>query len=792
METILLGVQEVDALLSTMFERRNLVLVCGSGFTRGAKSKSGKVPSTDELKKLMLDKLEENLGRKANELYGKSFSEVAEHFLNPDFIPTSVVKRILEERFTGVVLSDSRRKFLRCPWPYIYTLNIDDAIESNSGYRTRVLPNRNLSQDIRSKVPCVFKIHGDATEELIYDEPSEIIFSTDQYVRSLSTNKSMLNAVKTDFVENNIIFVGCSLDNELDLLYALAEYHGEFPSGRRSIFVTEEKPGIFQLAKLKRHGVNTILLVSDYEDFYRKIALLGNVSALDKDEVVASLLRPSSIPTIGEDRRINLGYLLQEPRITEGEKLPYFYTARDIERQLMKAADENTITLLRGRRFSGKTLLLLHIAQSSISKNVYYFSSRAIITQETVSALLGIKNGLILFDTNVLSPAVAYSLGKGIDELGRNGTSMIVAVNRTEPDISGVFSRFVVESADFDLDSRFSTKELADLNSKLNRLGILKFESNRSILDNTFRLIKEYGSNGSTLISGREATDDEIELLLVVAVADKAHSSLATALGIRADQFFELCDRFAPVIDRADTSRSEFRDTGSRYKIVANSKVGLAYQIAYAVNARGYNWLASRLEALVGKLLSMPQFRHVANSMFMFDSINYLLTQASDGRERIGFRPVVRQVYEGLQSLLSDSPDYWLQRAKATLNVDDDEDSLIAGIEFALKAYSEAERPRTIDNAEFSIALLYGKLCAITKHENSRYVASAVEWFARALRNYHRNPDYVQRVVDETRERRSWFSLLCDHLEGPIVDPVLLTVKGDIQFLLTARRGWGR
>ncbi len=418
------------------------------------------------------------------------------------------------------------------------------------------------------------------------------------------------------------------------------------------------------------------------------------------------------------------------------------------------------------------------------------FSSRETVTEETAEQLLRIKNGLLIFDTNVLSPGVAYTFGRKVEKFETNGTSLIVAANRTEPDISGTLSRFVPEQADFDLDNRLSPKELSEVNSKLDDLGLLRFEPNRSLLDNTFRLIKQYQATTSILTAARLVSDDEMELLLVIAIADKAHTSLATALGIRTDHVFDFCERFAPILDRTETSRSEFRDTGSKFKIIANSKLGLAYQLAHAVNSKGFNWLSSRLEAVVGKLLVLPRYKQVANAMFMFDSINFVLTQASAGGESTGFKPVVRRVYERLQPLLNDSPDYWLQRAKAVLNVDDDEASLIAGVEFALKAYSEADRPRTMDNAEFSIALLYGKLCAITKHTNPRYVASAVEWFSRAVQNYHRNPDYVQRIFDDTRGRRSWFSQLCDHLEGPVVDPLLLPLKGDIQFLISARRGW--
>jgi hypothetical protein len=348
----------------------------------------------------------------------------------------------------------------------------------------------------------------------------------------------------------------------------------------------------------------------------------------------------------------------------------------------------------------------------------------------------------------------------------------------------------VPAEADFDLDNRFTDKELGAVNRSLDRLGLLRFEKGRSLLDNTFRLIREYQTTNSTLLSPRPMNDEESELLLVIAVADKAYTSLAAALNIRINQLLDLCDRFAPILELAETSRTELRDTGSKYKVTANSRIGLSYQLAHVISTQGHSWLSTRFESIVGKLLALPKFHSIANSMYMFDSINHVLTQGALGASKTGFRPVVRRVYENLQPLLNGSSDYWLQRAKAALNVDDDEKSILEGIEFGLKAHREAERARTVDNAEFSVALLYGKLCVITKFDKPKYIAEAVRWFARAIENYHRNPDYIQRIFDESTHRRSYFAELCSFLEGPVSESSLLAVQREAKYLLTARNSW--
>ena len=181
-------------------------------------------------------------------------------------------------------------------------------------------------------------------------------------------------------------------------------------------------------------------------------------------------------------------------------------------------------------------------------------------------------------------------------------------------------------------------------------------------------------------------SEEEFELLLVVAVADKAFSSLATALGIRSAELFALCEKLAPVIDIRESGRGELPDTHSRYKVITNSTTGLALLIRHVVSVKGYQWLADRFSNLVKRLALIPGYATIAHSMYMFDAINFILSQGVIPGGQIGYIPVVRSLYEKLQSELNDSPDYWLQRAKASLNIEDTEDGLMDGISYATKS----------------------------------------------------------------------------------------------------------
>jgi hypothetical protein len=793
MELIRLDDAPTKALFETMFRQRSLVPVLGAGFSKGAATEHAHVPDASEFARTMLKCLQANVGPDAASLSDRGFAEIAEYFLNPDFVPAADAKELIRRHFIGVKLDETRRSFLRSQWPYIYTLNIDDAIESNSAFKNKVVPNRPISETAKT-LPCVYKVHGDAADELLYDEPSKIIFSTGQYVRSLTTNASMLNALKTDLVEQNTLFVGCSLSNEIDLLFALAEYHDPFPEGRRSIFVTQSDPNRFEMAKLGAHGINTVLIVPDYDTFYVQVARWAGQVVPTADSLTGSLhLGAANMRRLGLERSLNLSFLLREPAARNGSHeitLPGYHIRRDIEDTIVRASAESPLSLIRGRRFSGRTLLLRSIAFTVKAKELFFIDSNTRISQEVLDQLIESENSLIIFDTNSLTADTATSLARGLEKLRSKRSAAIVAVNRTEPDIVGALVRHVDDRADFELDARLSPNECADLNRRLDAIGLLRFNCRRTLLDNTFVVLQQTPNGLSELTKAHDLNEREIELLLVVAIADKAYSSLATALDLRTAELFSISEKLAPIIEIVDTTKGELRDMHSRHKIIANSRTGLAIQIRKVIDSRGYQWVAERFAALVNRLIGLPQFTAVGHSMFMFDAVNHVMSQGVDRGEGTGYRPVVRSLYEKLQPTLSGSPDYWLQRAKAVFNIEDDQTRILEGITFAMKAFHEAERERTIDNAEFLIALLYGKLCSTTRHERVDHVVAAVKWFSQAIRNYERNVNYVQAMLDRSQRRKSYFDQLCDYLEGPISDTALLPLKRDVDFLISVRRSW--
>lgn len=118
------------------FANNQMIPIIGSGFTLNCNANHGLVPSGSAYKKNMLDTFCKNQGISEEErtiLERKSFSEIAEYYIK--YVDDEIKQRYFLNNFSEVKIDNKEKlNFLKIIWPYIYTLNIDDGIEKNSGF----------------------------------------------------------------------------------------------------------------------------------------------------------------------------------------------------------------------------------------------------------------------------------------------------------------------------------------------------------------------------------------------------------------------------------------------------------------------------------------------------------------------------------------------------------------------------------------------------------------------------------------------------------------------------------
>ena len=135
---------EIRDNLVTFFRAKNLIPIVGAGFSCGAIAYNGTVPTGSGYKQQMVTALSQNpefTPEEKNNFKNESFSILCDYYEDDDNVLPNVRFDYLKSNFYKVDMHDDiRTLFFKIDWPYIYSLNIDDAIENISPYKRIILP----------------------------------------------------------------------------------------------------------------------------------------------------------------------------------------------------------------------------------------------------------------------------------------------------------------------------------------------------------------------------------------------------------------------------------------------------------------------------------------------------------------------------------------------------------------------------------------------------------------------------------------------------------------------------
>ena len=777
--------EEIRSQLLELIKKQVLVPVLGAGFTRGEITYDNiKVPDGAKFKTIMIKELikHKDLEVLKSQLEAYNFNQVSDYFFNEEFVSIENRKKLLRENFLSIKLPYIKKQFLnRVAWPYIYTFNIDNAIEGNSSY-IPVVPYKQLEVNARD-AGCVYKIHGDVVHEITYKETSSLIFSESQYIASLMKNASMLNFLRSDLFDNNLIFIGCRLESEIDLMYALSNTVDEYNEGAMRILVTRNIPeNVLEEHHYKKYGINTIIQIDDYNEFYREMnKLITDVEISSTNNKNEDIYKINLVTTLQSSKDENLKYLLQNEnqKISKNTLIkPDFTIERTILHNIFQSIEKNPITVVKGRRFSGKSYLILNIADKYKQKNIYYFPSTMKIDKKTLESLLEQENILILFDSNVLDQELAFFINSSFQEIKDQNNSVLVLCNNMEIDIANTFINLNYNfEFYYELSNRFNQLEITEINQKLSLLGIVEFKGKSTLLDNIYTSKKIYSDKSDTL-NIDDISKKEAQILIILSVFDKVYTPVCVALGMDTREWNAFVEKFTPLLELVETNATE-REQHSRYKIVVNSKVWLIQLL------KAYHWkitqpeILSNIQTIIKTFKNHGQHKLIQQRVMMLDSLNTIM-----GKEEGSYK-LMRYIYENLQDQLSDSPDYWLQRAKVIYKLEKyKEDSVVDAIDYAKKAFHDGNRNRTVNNAEFMVALLYGKLCDMQKFQNIDNIVEAITWFENAIKTHEHNKEYVNSMLESKNFKGGTFTKFCNYLETGNKPSTLLEMRNEITRIL--------
>lgn len=598
----------------------------------------------------------------------------------------------------------------------------------------------------------------------------KLVFGNSDYISSLITNRPLISTLTNDFAERHLLFIGCSLTDELDILYALAQANitaAPLPSNNR-VYITANEPLDYESKKkLRNYGVTEVLVV-DYAEFYSFVTSIDNPYAAIKSPIDPYYYEGKT--PARRTQKTFLQYLLQTSWNTH-EDPTGLAVSRDILNQVSELITE-PVVVLWGRRFSGRTTLLFEVLSRHSNRKRYFIPSSAAGSDIVFNALLRTKDALIAIDTGAISYTQLRRISQKFDQIRENNSTLVLATNRAS--LSALGS--CLDSSALEVKDRMSYAESKQINDTLEPFGLAKnWLQSMPHLDNIFALSKSpvvskllnkqsrLHENISRL--HHQWVDSEVgkldfSILFYLGTRQRIYSrnfrelAQAAKLGHLASSYFEdFAKKWEPFVELEDADTSSSRSERSFKVIVSNANAWVHYAIRELTIKLGAEETAKQI---VHTFSVMNKVEDKAFELLLFDNLNAIFTE----NLHVSRTSVILGVYECLASHLSSDADYWLQRAKGIYYLSNQVDDLVVAVEYCEKSIVKRSA-KTNTNAKLTKANLLGKICKVKRSPEDSDVMRAVEAYVEAIDSRSENPLYIDELLRKSKTEKSYMSLVC-------------------------------
>lgn len=657
---------EIIDLLSNCFSNNNLIPIIGSGFTVGCQTKARKrVPSGVQFSAKMVEMIaeENNLTpEKKDKLKQKKFSEISDFFFNDEWVNKERRNKHLIESFDGVELDSQKKGFIRdIKWPYIYTLNADDAIENCSEYKVALPYDAHLSFESKNH-PTLYKIHGDIQHEMRH-EVSRLIFKRSDYLTSLESNRRMLELLQLDFKEKNIIYIGCSLTDEIDLAFAIAQHSQSERKQTQNIIFLNEKLDKIDEQEYINMGINNIILFDEgkYEQIYTLINASYQQSAKSSPELEEFSHSIKMLPNSPEENRDY--FLTGISHINNGEHyssqiIPYFYGKRTKEDDITKSLQEKDIVIIKGARVSGRTLLCYNVLRNIKDRRIFVINSNNKLNSHSLNKLIGQENSIVFFDSNVLDSELLKKIKQQTKFFKSKKITILLC-----SDLNNSDEEFFLDVGDstvvYTLSNKLSKPEVSKINEGAIKVRLPTFTNGKYLLDKIFNVYQVLGEDN--YLKKITPSQELYTSLCVIATKYSITGQEIITGGLNLNQTKEVCKNYSPYLEIERIKNEEKYDHTS-FKITSYASSWVVALLREFYRSKGKDWCVDTLINFLKN--TYLRDKALATSIRKFDNLNHIFTEGHKGAADI-----IIDIYNRLQDIEGQEPDFYVQKAKAYYNI---------------------------------------------------------------------------------------------------------------------------
>lgn len=767
-------------MISQLINDKKLFPVFGSGFTAECKAKNGVVPSGKDMITYMIEFLSKAYDKPAESFQGRNF---------PDLCTLYSKKSTIDEKFdyfssnfTEVIIEEEKKRFLSLFTQYVYTLNIDDGIEHNCSQFNVLLPNTEIFDKYIEKYTTVFKLHGDVSFYLKNIENESIIFNKKEYIESIKKNGKMLAKLKEDFADKNIIYIGCSLDDEPDLLSIVAEAAKERLAESQAFYISRRDIDEEEQDLLEEYGITTIVKIENYISFFADIISLcsdktNSTDFFDNYHEPKFIRLGKSDVTI--DTLLNSNSIVPSP--FEGKIfLPPYFIKRDVLNEaLFSLKFHSPIHIIYGNRISGKTFFLVGLMDLIQDKTRYYFPSNVKISDDRIDSLLEMSNCAFIFDTNTLNESQLQKMLKLKSIFSRNGNYIILTINTSER--SGIDLISTTNKYGFTkVKNVFSPNEIKQINKALQKCNLPTFIRTetiktykelrvaRTILDNLYIIQDKFQYDKKLpdfLTLSKDLSIRKLALLIILATNKEISSYELSYFDIR-EEALSLAKDY-PILFEIGYYRFALPIIDSIYKFATNSRYYLLKYLGdFSKNQKKYDLIIDSYKYIHRRIKQNEESFIVPRKMLgflRFDVLSDIFYKNNNYTTDL-----INNIYKRFEDELNDSPQFKHQRAKSILwrfNKDlSNMQEAAKYIELAkydteniLKSRKNDKLEISLEHIKYTQSIIYGRICTLEEYSNSNTIRIAVQCYLEALTS-----DNNKLELDDIREKKTYKFIYAD------------------------------
>ena len=727
---------ELEKIFDSLLQIDDLVPVIGSGFTRGLRTQNGVVPSVDELREEMTEIMHGIDNSDEDEFTGITLADLADEFWEE--LEKSNKNNRYKERFQEYIganftkvydVEQSKRHLLNCNWKTIFTLNYDDTIENVLDIDV-VVPYDKFN--IRSGKSSLIKLHGDARRFSLTGDPKYCVLGNQQYVALIKekNNADIVNVLENIFFSKSVFFIGCSLDNELDLLYSAGiqlEQKAKMNGEHHIIYVlySDEEQEI-NLLSYKKYGITDIIKVNKetiielYEVIYtisKKLEVLCEEDSLQEYTNI-------EFEYLDERNNENIDYLFYNDKVKINNgviRYPAFLVERNCIKNVQKKilSEEGILHIIYGTKFSGKTYALLQLLKNLINKKVYYFPSYITLSDDIIKNLHEKENSIFLIDEGAISfEQYKNAIVPQLLQFEKAKIRIVMTVSKGDADFYKHYRNFQDTNEEtiklYELKNKLDSIEYGLFNDRIGNVSLVPYDEGDTILDYLFKAEdillrkKQKGILPKVHFLSNDC-EKAVRALIILATKNSITSELAIDLGID-DVLYDFTKKFTATVQKDYLSNLEKKgDAHSGFKFVLNSSYWAIKCLSnFAFNSYNHTTIVKAYCNIVNAYSHLE--RHDMNNRikiyYMLDRIQYLFSN----QEKRGTIKLPYMVYEGLHTSLNWNYQFLHQEAKCELRMAKREKSIKEKKETLELAYRNISRAMelanksTSGNVEYTIA----------------------------------------------------------------------------------------